>query len=166
MGVELRWVQKITSRKGKILLPLFLIDFNFLKLPGTEPHSNPSGILENAHPTKGKGRNLKVNDLITLKWPVTFQSFCIFRTFNTSNGFISFPVRLSKRCGLTIQKRLDENFQFTIGYITSLFSHYKKIYPQNWKTIFVHLFEKSNLLIRPDNNTGFSLREVLQTTTI
>ncbi|HEX8277312.1 MAG TPA: hypothetical protein VF540_01410 [Segetibacter sp.] len=51
-------------------------------------------------------------------------------------------------------------------FITSSFSFYKHKYPHSWKTIFVHLLEKGNLLVRSDNNTGFSSSKVLQTTTI
>jgi hypothetical protein len=39
-------------------------------------------------------------------------------------------------------------------------------YTQKWKTIFLHIYEKSNLLVRSDNNTVFSKLEILQITTI
>jgi hypothetical protein len=52
------------------------------------------------------------------------------------------------------------------AFLTFSVSFFKQTYPQNWKTIFVHLFEKSNLLVRSDNNTGFFSPKILQTTTI
>jgi len=40
------------------------------------------------------------------------------------------------------------------------------IYPQRLKKLFVHFSEKTNLLFRSENNTEFSARKILQTTTI
>jgi hypothetical protein len=50
--------------------------------------------------------------------------------------------------------------------ITSLYSIYNLKYAHTWKTIFYYIYEKSNLLVRSDNNTGFSWPKALQTTTI
>ena len=50
--------------------------------------------------------------------------------------------------------------------LTNSLSFFKSRYSQKWKTIFQYIIEKSNLSVGTDNNTGFSLPKVLQTTTI
>jgi hypothetical protein len=55
------------------------------------------------------------------------------------------------------------------GYVktaTLSLSLVKLFFPHTCKNIFVHTIEKTNLLFRMDNNTGFFTRKILQTTTI
>ncbi|MCW3080076.1 hypothetical protein [Segetibacter sp.] len=104
------------------------------------------------------------------------------------NNFFNLPVALDALSNLvssatvTIAKELKEmvitdkeNSVFWYGrrinnfchvFLTFSLSSFIKTYPQTWKTIFVHLFEKSNLLVRSDNNTVFPSPKMLQTTTI
>ncbi len=54
---------------------------------------------------------------------------------------------------------LNRLLTFSLPFFTTMYRH-------SWKNFFVHFSEKTNLLLRSDNNTGFSIQKSLQTTTI
>ena len=88
----------------------------------------------------------------------------------TSNSLRHLFINITCKRKVLLIKSLKEEFptfKTDISYwITCANSSIKTLFPYTCKNIFVHFFEKTNLLFRSDNKIRFSAWKMLQTTTI
>lgn len=165
MGVELEGEKKIQSEADRTPDNFFLARFNFYKKIKEEAWT----------PFPNALREIDANFAASNAGKLTYQSCNLHDTL----GEPCTPhTSLTKREDIQLKKGLltenKKHLFLTLNalkpafhvFLTSSFSFYKHKYPHSWKNIFVHLLEKGNLLVRSDNNTGFSSSKVLQTTTI
>ena len=165
MGIELEWVKKIKCGTDKKSNKFFLAPFNFYN------KNNNS-----CEATRPKALREIDKDLAECKADTSIGPSC---NLPGASGTVSIPVssltqRISKQFKKMVLTEKENGIFPSFKRLKSIFGHlltfslsfFKQTYPQSWKTIFVHLFEKSNLLVRSDNNTGVSSSKFLQTTTI
>ncbi|MCW3113279.1 MAG: hypothetical protein JWR18_1675 [Segetibacter sp.] len=163
MIIALKWVKKVKSKTRLKLNKFFLAFFNLCDKPDDNTSSIPKTLRENR-------LDFHRREIELLKY-----NFCNLPALRTIPNPVSSSIeRISKQLEkmVFIEKKMkvssaSNTLELLIeAFLTFSVSFFKQTYPQNWKTIFVHLFEKSNLLVRSDNNTGFFSPKILQTTTI
>ena len=158
MVIDLQEEEKIKNRN-------FIIYFHFLHplhLKGSLKTELADYIRESNIANKSRRKSTSIYFLSRiLHAPFNFCNFCtarISQIIGTANNSVYETVKRIKLNNVEIFE--------TNEWLTCLFSMSKTKYTHKWKTIFQHIYEKSNLLVRSDNNTGFSYLKVLQTTTI
>lgn len=167
MGVELEWKHAKTLRINISFSNFFSAASNFFKTAAQNPKTaaQRSNSLQQFHESSFGNWSRAI-------------PFQFFRRVDVLRKAAS-RVNSLKPAGRVCLKTGVLNGRFQAGFgllgcpivlfkhiIISSYSFIKHTHPHSWKIIFVHLLEKSNLSVRSDNNTGFSLLKVLQTTTI
>ena len=159
MGVKLKWVKK-SKRDVPFFSPdyFFLAHFDFYKkiiscfwahLSGRFLLKSGAGEIENA---SGRFCDLPPTSVLS---SLASATGCVQLNEAT--------MELNKNGCFRNAAIIEAGFGTSIK---ASISSFKQTYPHRLKTLFRHLVKKSNLLVRSDNNTGFSGRKILQTTTI
>jgi hypothetical protein len=165
MGIALEGEKEIRCEKHDNFNNFFLPDFIlYSKIPNISKTA-----------TKGKSGG---NDV----WYVNTKNVCLdSRPFNPLQAAATIVmlshilINIVRRCfkkTISAGKRFDllqtssNDINPLRVFVSFSFSFSLITYLENWINIFVHLLEKTNLLIRSDNKTGFSLSKMLQTNTI
>jgi hypothetical protein len=165
MGIELEWEKKNRQGTGAKHNKFFLTDFSskyrIFNITKTHQPTVFREFATFAHIGKASNsNNPSFNQYYASKPGYFSQVFCFTGRLGTCIRMMPTEIRNPAF------KKVNGSRRLIRVLVTFSFSYVKRIYSHNWKNIFVHLSEKTNLLIRSDKNTGVSSLKILQTTTI
>jgi hypothetical protein len=156
MTIELKWLKKTSWQRDEKWNRFFLALFSLIN---KSKNAHKIGLADVSNSNRSSLKNSATNKYPNLPGAFGSIEFPVLSLINWVSKHLNKMKFDKKQEGVFLTLKRSVILPFSLSFV-------KLPHCQSSETFLVHSIEKNNWLIRSDNNTGYSVKKILQTTFI